>query len=61
MKRPALSPKPLALPSSESAALTPEGYEKARRALMRRDPVLGAAIKTIGPCGMATRQRKDHL
>ena len=28
---------------------------------MRRDPVLGAAIKRIGPCGMAERQRKDHL
>ena len=28
---------------------------------MRRDPVLGAAIKLIGPCGMADRQRKDHL
>ena len=28
---------------------------------MRRDPILGAAIKRIGPCGMAARQRKDHL
>ena len=28
---------------------------------MRRDPVLGAAIKKIGPCLMADRQRKDHL
>ena len=36
-------------------------YEKARRLLMRRDPVLGAAIRTIGPCGLADRQRKDHL
>jgi DNA-3-methyladenine glycosylase II len=42
-------------------ALTPEGYERARRLLMRRDPVLGAAIKHIGTCGMADRQRKDHL
>ena len=42
-------------------SLTPEGYEKARRTLMRRDPVLGAAIKSIGACGMADRQRKDHL
>ena len=41
--------------------LTPEGYERARRLLMRRDPVLGAAIKAIGPCGLAARQRKDHL
>jgi DNA-3-methyladenine glycosylase II len=28
---------------------------------MRRDPTLGAAIKRIGACGMAGRQRKDHL
>jgi len=44
-----------------SESLTPEGYERARRMLMRRDPILGAAIKRIGPCGMADRQRKDHL
>jgi DNA-3-methyladenine glycosylase II len=28
---------------------------------MRRDPVLGAVIKRIGACGMASRQRTDHL
>jgi len=28
---------------------------------MRRDPVLATAIKRIGPCRMAERQRKDHL
>jgi DNA-3-methyladenine glycosylase II len=44
-----------------TTSLTPEGYERARRLLMRRDPVLGSAIKRIGPCGMADRQRKDHL
>ena len=33
----------------------------ARRVLMRRDPVLGAAIRQIGPCGMAARERTDHL
>ena len=42
-------------------SLTPEDYARARRILMRRDPVLGAAIKAIGPCLMADRQRKDHL
>ena len=41
--------------------MTPIEYEKARRLLVHRDPVLGAAIKTIGPCGLADRQRKDHL
>ena len=44
-----------------TTALTPEGYARARRVLMRRDPVLAVAIKRIGPCGMADRQRKDHL
>jgi DNA-3-methyladenine glycosylase II len=42
-------------------SLSPADYAKARRVLMRRDPVLGAAIKRIGPCLMADRQRKDHL
>ncbi len=51
-------------PSAVSAApstLSPEGYARARRHLMRRDPILGARIKEIGACGMAERQRKDHL
>jgi DNA-3-methyladenine glycosylase II len=46
---------------SVALALTPEGYERARRHLMRRDPRLGAAIKKIGACALADRQRKDHL
>ncbi|HKB10755.1 MAG TPA: DNA-3-methyladenine glycosylase [Vicinamibacterales bacterium] len=50
-----------AIDGAKPVSLTPEGYDKARRALMRRDPVLGTAIKAIGPCGMADRQRKDHL
>jgi DNA-3-methyladenine glycosylase II len=41
--------------------LTPAEYERARRLLMRRDPILGAAIKRIGSCGLAQRQRNDHL
>lgn len=59
----ALSPQLSAFSPRLSALspLTPEGYEKARRLLMRRDPVLGTAIKKIGPCGLADRQRKDHL
>src|SRR3981189_856329 len=44
-----------------ATSLTPEGYDKARRLLMRRDPILAVAIKQIGPCGMADRQRTDHL
>jgi DNA-3-methyladenine glycosylase II len=63
MKRPTITAQPL-VPSpgvNLPIALTPEGYEKARRFLMRRDPVLSAVIKKIGVCGMADRQRKDHL
>src|SRR5438876_3367973 len=41
--------------------MTESEYERARRLLMRRDPVLRDAIKRIGPCLMADRQRKDHL
>jgi len=41
--------------------MQPADYEKARRLIMRRDPVLGAAVKRIGPCGMAARQKNDHL
>jgi DNA-3-methyladenine glycosylase II len=41
--------------------MTAEEYERARRVLMRRDPVLATAIKAIGPCLMAERQRRDHL
>jgi DNA-3-methyladenine glycosylase II len=48
-------------PPSVRIELTPADYIRARRRLMRRDPVLGAAIKRIGACGLAARQRKDHL
>ena len=41
--------------------MTEKEYEQATRLLIRRDPVLGAVIRRIGPCGMAARQRNDHL
>jgi DNA-3-methyladenine glycosylase II len=41
--------------------VTAAEYERARRLLIRRDPVLAAAIRRIGPCGMASRQHADHL
>jgi DNA-3-methyladenine glycosylase II len=44
-----------------SESLTAKGYARAVRLLARRDPRLGAAIKRIGPCALAERQRKDHL
>ncbi len=46
---------------NQTSSLTEAGYARARRYLMRKDPILGAAIKRIGACGMADRQRKDHL
>jgi DNA-3-methyladenine glycosylase II len=59
-QRSAVSSQPASI-SPQPTALSPAGYEKARRYLMRKDPILGAAIKRIGACGMADRQRKDHL
>jgi DNA-3-methyladenine glycosylase II len=59
--RPMTTAAPRSGPLGPSPSLTPEGYARARRVLMRRDPVLGAAIRRIGACGMAERQRGDHL
>jgi 3-methyladenine DNA glycosylase/8-oxoguanine DNA glycosylase len=42
--------------------VTPPDYAAARRALMRRDPVLAAIIKRHGPCGLgAVRDHFDHF
>ena len=42
--------------------MRPPDYAGARRALMRRDPVLAAIIKQHGPCGLgAARDRFDHF
>jgi len=35
--------------------LDPDLLETARRSLRRRDPVLGAVIRRVGPCGMRPR------
>jgi DNA-3-methyladenine glycosylase II len=43
------------------ASMTADDYARARRLLMRRDPILSATIKRIGACGMATRQHSHHL
>ncbi|MGE0393627.1 MAG: DNA-3-methyladenine glycosylase [Vicinamibacterales bacterium] len=39
--------------------MTPADYAKARRTLMRRDPILGAVMKQCGPCGLADAQHTD--
>ena len=49
--------KPIQTPMVPTS-LTPDGYVRARRALMKRDPVLAAAIKEIGACGMKFRELK---
>jgi DNA-3-methyladenine glycosylase II len=40
-------------------SLTPADYARARRLLMRRDPVMRAMITRHGPCGLADSQRAD--
>ena len=42
-------------------SVTPEDYAKARRLLLRRDPVLAALIRKHGECGLARAQRADHF
>jgi DNA-3-methyladenine glycosylase II len=41
--------------------MTDSDYERARRLLARRDPVLGALIRRVGRCGMGEAQRTDHF
>ena len=41
--------------------MTPADYTKARRLLLRRDPVLAALIRKHGECGLAKAQRSDHF
>lgn len=42
-------------------SVTPEDYARARRVLLRRDPVLAALIRRHGRCGLAEAQRADHF
>ena len=39
--------------------MTPDDYVRARRLLMRRDPVLGVLIRRYGDCGLARSQHAD--
>jgi DNA-3-methyladenine glycosylase II len=41
--------------------VTPDDYARARRLLLRRDPVLAEVIRRHGPCGLAEAQRADHF
>jgi DNA-3-methyladenine glycosylase II len=42
-------------------SVTAADYARARRILLRRDPVLAALIRRHGPCGLAAAQRADHF
>ena len=42
-----------------SRAMSPEDYARARRLLMRRDPVLRAVIARHGPCGLGRDRSVD--
>ena len=41
--------------------MTPDDYTRARRLLLRRDPILAAIIREHGPCGLSAAQRADHF
>jgi DNA-3-methyladenine glycosylase II len=41
--------------------VTPDDYARARRLLLRRDPLLAAVIRRHGACGLAAAQRADHF
>jgi DNA-3-methyladenine glycosylase II len=41
--------------------VTPDDYARARRILLRRDPIIAALIRRHGPCGLAAAQRSDHF
>lgn len=41
--------------------MTPTDYARARRLLLRRDPILAALIRRHGACGLAAAQRADHF
>lgn len=42
--------------------MTPDDYARARRTLLRRDPILAAIIKRHGPCALGdARDRFDHF
>ena len=41
--------------------MTADDYARARRILLRRDPILAALIRRQGPCGLAAARRADHF
>jgi len=54
-----LDGKKLRSPVPLSRALSLPEFERARRALMRRDPRLGALIKRVGPCRLPDARTRE--
>ena len=48
-----------ALAGNSTQALSAAGFERARRALMRRDPKLSALIRRVGPCRLPEGRTRD--
>jgi len=48
-----------ATPCEARREMSPADYLRARSLLVRRDPVLAAIIRRVGPCGLASDQRED--
>ena len=62
MQYPAFAKAPASAKATAGRPAREPDYATARRALMRRDPVLAAIIKKQGACGLgAVRDRFDHF
>ena len=44
-----------------ASSVTPDDYARARRHLLRSDPILAPLIRRHGACGLAAAQRSDHF
>ena len=54
-----MNPPRLRRPASAPIRMTPARYERARLALMAKDPRLGALIARVGPCRLRVRRDGD--
>lgn len=50
-----------ARPAPACAPLTSDDHRRARRHLLRADPVLASVVRQVGACRLADRERGDHL
>jgi DNA-3-methyladenine glycosylase II len=59
--RPATCVRLSSSPWYDPGLVSPVDYARARRLLLRTDPVLAALIRAHGPCGLADGVRIDHF